>query len=61
MDIDTAQKMIHKAQTMLKKRNVEDIVEVDELNKHPDWERDTFVEVNGGTFVKAWVFVPEIP
>ena len=61
MDIDTAQKMVTRAQELIRKHHVEDLVEVDELDKSPDWQRDTFVEVSGGTYVKAWVFVPEIP
>jgi hypothetical protein len=61
MDIETAEKMISKAQDIIRKNKIEDFVEVDELNKSADWQRDSFVEVTGGTYVKAWVFVPEIP
>jgi len=59
MDIEEADKIIRKAQDLIRRRNVVDIVEVDELDRHADWQRDSFVEVEGGTYVKGWVFVPD--
>lgn len=61
MEKNEAEKIIRRAQDLVARHNVQDLVEVDELNPHRDWQQDTFVEVNGGTYVKAWVFVPSVP
>lgn len=57
MNKTQADELIRKAKAAIVAAGVSDLVEVDEVEEA--LIRDSFSEVDGGTWVKSWVFVPK--
>lgn len=57
MERSQIEKLILKANNLIAKFKAQDLVEVDEYEKQMESEGN-IVEVTGGTYIRAWVFVP---
>jgi hypothetical protein len=60
MDRQEAEKVIKKAKDLVDRLQASDYVDVDEVSGGKDIESQV-IEVEGGTWVRAFVFVPTVP
>lgn len=60
MERDEAERVVNKAKAFVDKHGIDCYVEVEELDAGRPIE-DQIIEVSGGSFVRAFVFVPSIP